>query len=217
MSTQNGTDKQINFLSWNPSGWGLFDGSDHQQNLPGQPDPLALLPDNPGQYDAILKIADNVDGSTAIPGSLSSLLVAQGFQDSLNVANKTHGLRIGGHLGVNGAGQRVITFKGGTHDNSFEPDTTLHSRGSQCTVKIGDWIDQTYDADHDIDLSNLRHIDGKPIDVGCNFRAWNINYGPNCKRLFWYSLGMTAYWWFKWSVRKIMGIPVGTPGPSFLS
>lgn len=216
MSTENGTDTQSNYLSGNPSGWGMFDGGTRQQNLPSMPVPLQLQPDNPAQYDAILKLSDGIDGRTCPPSSLSGLSIAQGFEDALNLANQAHHFMIGGKIGIGAGGRRVVTMKGGTHDNSFEPATQLCSRGQSCDVKIGDWMDQTYDADHDNDLSNLSHQDGKPVRVGCNFRSSNITFGPNCRRLFWYSVGMTAYWWLKWTVRAVMRIPVGKAGPSFL-
>ena len=215
--TVTGTDKQANFLSGsgNPAGWGYFEGSKDARAVPEMPLPLALMPDNPQNWDATLKLADGLDGRTLPAGALSGLTIAQGHEDALNIANGAHHITVGGRLGVGAPGLRVITLKG-VHDIAFEPDTTLESRGTQCEVKIGDWLDQTENASTGIDLSNLRHLDGGKIRVGANFRDQITSWGPNCVRAFWYSVGLTAYWWIKYLARKALRIPVGVSGPSFL-
>ena len=215
--TVTGTDVQSNYLSGsgNPPGWGLYEGSQKAQPLPAMPLPLSLTPDNPAQYDAILKLCDGLDGRTLPTGSLSGLKVSQGTEDAVNIANGAHHLTLGGVFGGGATGLRVITLKG-CHDVSFEPGTKLLSSGGWCDVKIGDWLDQSENADANHDLTNLSRVDGAKVRVCCNYRASNITFGPNCTRLFWYSVGLTAYWWLKYCVRKALRIPVGKSGPSIL-
>ena len=211
--TVSGTDVQQNFLSCSNGQWGLCDGTPQQKNLDAMPDLSGafLLPLNPKRFDAIFKISDGTTGLT-----LDGLRVAQGAEDSLNVSCRCSGLRLGGLFGIGEPGLRCITLKGGLSNVMFLDGTRLMSRGTQCDIKVGDWMDQTYDACTILDVSRIVHDDGKPIVIACNHRD-QLGVGPNQQVKFWYSTGLTAYWYFKWAARKVARIPVGKPGPSFLS
>ena len=216
--TVTGTDHQGNFLSCSNGQWGLYEGLPNMMPVADWTSALKnLQPTNPQSYDAILKLCDGTTGLT-LPG----LSVAQGNEDSLNIANHANKLVLGGDFGIGAPGLRVITIKGGVNVISFLPGSTLHSRGTQTDIKIDDWIDQTYNPSSYLDLTNLRHVDGKPIRVATNYRASNIILGPNCVPHRLYAAEVTAYWYIKYTARALplpptwKSIPVGSPGPAFL-
>jgi hypothetical protein len=209
-TTTTGTDTQFNYLSCSNGNWGYYDGSAKAVPLPYMPLPLNLRPTAPLTYDVILKIADGTAGLELI-----GLEVSQGYEDSVNIANKASGLHLLGDFGLGeGQGLRCITIKGGVR--SVIISGRIMNRGSNCDIRIGDWIDQTTVPCHDIHLVGMSHIDGKRIRVIRNFRD-EAFLSPNCKLLLWQSLGLTAYWYFKYVVRAIMRIPVGQSGPTWLS
>jgi hypothetical protein len=118
-----------------------------------------------------------------------------------------------GDFGVNGwKGLHAFTIKGGS--SNIHISGLIHSRGSETDVDIGGWSDQTYNKSTNI-FVDVKHIDGKPVRVRIG-RATNVTLGAGCKEDKLGSLGLTAYWWFKWTVRKILGIKVGESGPSWL-
>ena len=73
---------------------------------------------------------------------------------------------------------------------------------------------QTYNYNENIVL-NLRSTNGSTIKVSIG-RAKNVSLQGDCKKDTFGSLKLTAYWWIKWIVRKILGIKVGQSGSSWL-
>jgi hypothetical protein len=216
-STVNGTDTTKNYFSIinNPDGslgYVIDAGMDTQHSVFSLPTTNGLLPLIPPAYDAILKINAN---SVSIP----SLIIPQGHEDSLNIADNSSGVRVTGLFGDGpSSGLRVITIKGGCSMITLAGIIMHHGTSYwDGDISIDDWIDQTYNASKLIDVSGLSMADGSSIKVVKNFRAGTIIYGPNCKLAIIPSIWRTAYWWFKFYVRKILGIKVGQAGPSWLS
>lgn len=224
MSTLAGNDTQSNAVSISSGIASFGAGGPNPQWIPTLPSPLVINPaalfiplpsgytTNPASYDAILKVSDNTNDLT-----LASVSLAQGFEDSLNLNNHACGNHIQGDFAVSGpAGLRVITIKGGSSSNVIAG--VIHQHGTSEDVKLGDWSDETYDSSTSNDLSGLTMADGSPVTVVVG-RATGTKLPAKVKVLFWKSLLLKGYWWFKWTVRHTppWRTPVGTPGPSWLA
>ncbi len=161
------------------------------------PDPLVFEPVDFQNYDAILKICDH---SSHI--NLSDLKVAQGKEAAVDINNKVSDVSLQGEFGTIGTtGNQVITVKGGSHD--IKISGIINSRGTVNEVTMGRWADQSYDITYNVDLSELRRTDGDKIRVIIG-RATKPNLGPNCRILFWLSLGEKIYWWAKFILVKLV-------------
>lgn len=223
MSTLNGSDTQQNCVSISSGIASFGAGGPNPQWIPTLPYPLVINPaalfiplpsgysTSPAAYDAMLKVSDNTSNLT-----LTGVSVAQGYQDSLNLNNHASSNHIAGDFAVSGpAGLRVITVKGGSSNNVIAG--VIHQHGISEDLKIGDWSDQSYGLSTSNDLSGLKMADGSPVTVVIG-RATGTKLPGNCKILLWSSLGLKAYFWFKWAVRQIppWRTPVGTVGPNWL-
>lgn len=226
MATIAGTDIQNNFFSADAGGCGIGIGGAHPLPLPANSFPadgiydpsnatsvlakqLGANPTAPASYDAILKLSDSLSNVT-----LSKVQVVQGYEDSLNLNNHVNGVVVSGDFSITGApGLRVITVKGGCTNVTISG--VIHQHGSSEDVKVDDWSDQTYNGSTGITL-NLIASDGKPVVVVARYGC-GLSLQGGCKRNVIGSIGLTLYWWFKWTARKVSGIKVGQTGPSWLS
>lgn len=159
-------------------------------------------PDGAKNYSDILKFS-NQQGFT-----LMGCRVDQGTDDSVDMNRFCKDIVLDGTFGIGVGGNQVLTIKGGCK-NIWVTGTSHGNR-----VEIGNWSDQTYDLSENI-LVNLTSVNGQPIMVSIG-RAKNVSLQGNCKKDTFGSLKLTAYWWIKWIVRKILCIKVGQSGPSWL-
>ena len=208
MATLNGTDTQQNYFSLSAVVCTIgAGGPDPAQTT--LPSPLVFDPPSPQSYDAILKIGDGAGGF-----NWSGLKVAQGYQDSVNLNNDAHDISLSGDFAVDGgSGLRVITIKGGS--TGIKISGTIHTASGKIYVKLGDWSDQTYDISKGVDLTGLFSANGQPVYVILGHVS-NVTLGT-CKVDWIKSVELKCYFWFKWAVRKLMRIPVGTSGPKWLA
>lgn len=158
--------------------------------------------DGAKNYSDILKFSDQ-QGFTLI-----GCQVDQGKEDSVDINNFCREITLDGKFGIGGGGNQVITIKGGC-DTVWVTGTSYGNR-----IEIGNWSDQTYNKSKNIVL-NIASANGQPIKVYIG-RAENVSCQGNCKKDTFGSLKITAYWWFKWIIRRILGIKVGQSGPSWL-
>lgn len=183
-------------------------GLPSQHNVDELPSDLKFDPDNPSIYNDILKFSGAANVSL-----LNGVVVAQGKEDSVDMNRFCTNITLQGDFGMgNVQGNSAFTIKGGSKD--IQLFGTIHNRNKETDVDIGNWSDQTYDESTNISV-HVNHADGKPVRVRIG-RASNITLGENCKEDKFGSLQLKAYWWFKWLVRKILGIKVGQSGPSWL-
>lgn len=208
MSSSTRTD--INYFSIGEQ-YVFFAGSDHPQTVDSIPTPPIFTPENPSQYAAILKASGSDKGIW-----IDSPVIAQGHENAIDINNRSKNIKYSNAtIGATGEnGDQVITIKGGSTD--IQITGVLHTRGNRQSVDVdvGNWSDQSYNNSERITL-NLTHVDGKKINVRIG-RAKNVILLGSCKQMVFASLVLKAYWWFKWLVRKVLKIPVGTKGPSWL-
>lgn len=176
------------------------------------PAPPVFTPDNPGAFDAIVKVCD---GTTGV--YLLGLVVSQGMENAIDCNNGANHCAFDGDIGVpTGAAlptlpDQCITVKGACHDLLFKG--TLHSRGRIAECVIGAWSDQSHDSAYSLDFSQLIHSDGQPIRfvfgrvkhplLALIGHAPDISLPRGANVLFWRSLGEMAYWWGKWVLVKV--------------
>lgn len=206
-STPGKTDVQFNYFSVANNQCGIGEGGPNPQPATYPATPI-FTPDNPAQYSAILKLSNSTFGL------FPNITASQGNQDSLNIADHVHDTAVTGDLAIIGSpGLRVLTVKGGC--TYIWVDCTLHGHGTSEDVKVGDWMDQTYNYSDHVDLAGCKEADGSKINVIVG-HAKHVVLGPNEHYEFLPSMELKAYWWFKYGVRQVLGIPVGTPGPKWL-
>jgi hypothetical protein len=201
-------DVQYNYASDAGGLWGYgLGGPTPQPNAPA-PTSFVFEPSNPAQYSAIFK-CDKLNDTT-----FAEVRAAQGNEDSLNLNNVCLNVRISGDFSTQGPpGLRVITIKGGCH--SITVSGTLHGHGTSEDIKIGDWSDQSTDVSSTIDLTGLHEADGSKIKVVIGHASGVLlNSDEVIDQVT--SDTLVAYWQLKYDTRKELGIPLGTPGPSWL-
>lgn len=207
------TRTDVNYLSINDNNvYVLFAGRPDFEYLDEFPDPPMMTPRNSLQYASILKICH-----PWVPIEIDGLTLSQGHENCIDIDDKViHGVKLTNvKFGVDfGAGDQVITIKGNCVNIYIQG--VLYSRGKRggVDVDIGNWCDQTYGMSYNITL-DLKHIDGKPVNVRIG-RAKDVTLLGECKKMFWGSVGLKIYWWVKWAIRKILRIPVGVKGPSWI-
>jgi hypothetical protein len=223
MATESGTDKQDNFFSATATGSGIGTGGPIQISLPvgffptdGIYDPAdatsqlyALKGANssdPSKYDAIVKLCNGEKADVVVKA-------AQGFEDSVNMADGFSGSISGTLATSSNPGKRTITDKGNPGAIIYGPITIANNAGR---IELGMWLDQSYAASGKRDLSNVRNANGTPVVVVVGHAAWpKTNSSQKIDILA--SIGFKFFWWFKRVARIVKKVPLGTVGPtSFL-
>lgn len=196
-----------NYYSVGASSITVNAGGPDTYNVDKLPDDLVFAPDPNKKHSDILKFSQSVDQT------LDGVTVSQGLEDAVDMNNRCRNIVLKGDFGVNGwKGLHAFTIKGGVEN--IRISGLIHSRGSETDVDIGGWSDQCYNLSKNI-FVDVKHSDGNPVRVRIG-RATSVTLGAGCKENKLASLGLTTYWWFKWLVRKVMGIKVGEHGPSWL-
>jgi hypothetical protein len=192
-----------NFFSLDAQNAVWFAGTDEWCYETG-PIPTELMPENPQDWDAILKTSNRSDTY------LKELRIAQGRENALDQNNRTRDCSFQGDFGV-GSGplrqpnpDQVITTKGGSHDIVYSG--TIWSKGRNADVVVGAWSDQSHDISTDLDYSGLSRVDGQPVTFILS-RCARVKLPPNAKVLRLKSLGYSIYWWAKFAAVKLHLLP----------
>jgi hypothetical protein len=197
-------EKDVNYLSVSQGVWEYFSGSDNPEPAI-QPIPFVAMPENPKDYDAILKIS-NSQGIFIQDAEL-----AQGKENCVDCNNRAADCQIHGEFGLIGkTGEQVITVKGGCHHLVFSG--VIYSKGMECDLEVGAWSDQSFDPSSHLNFISLSRANGQPITfkfgrvnnpISCLLgKPKDIILPINAKVLFWASLGEMGYWWVKWGLVK---------------
>ncbi len=207
-STLTNSDKQLNYLSVSNGIAGLWEGGPNATSCPLPVNSQVIQPTGP--CDATLKICDSTNGLT-----LAGIQVYQGLQDSVNLQNQAHDITLAGDFALGSTpGLQAFTIKGGCYNVTISG--VIHQHGTYADVTIGEWSDQFQGPTHDLDLTGLKMADGSPIKV-VMAQSSGVKLPASPTVLFWKSVELKAYVWFKGLVRRILRIPAGTSGPSWLS
>lgn len=178
-----------------------------------------ITPNNLMNWDLSLidgsKYASIVKLTSGIVFSQDGMNISQGLENSVDINNHANVL-ISGVFGTpdNTIGDQIISVKGGS---TAIIRGYLSGRGkrNQADILIDNWSDQSFSGST-VNLLALSHTDGKKIRVVLRYGASKVELGEYAEVMKFASIKMTAYWWIKYIVRKIMRIPLGTKGPSFL-
>lgn len=206
MSDSTRTD--VNYLSYTGDGsWMRDAGSGHDFPVHGIPEDGVIAPPNPEAYASSLKLAD---GAVI---ELNGLDVAQSKECTIDINNHCN-VEISGKFGTEGSpiGDQIFSIKGGS---SAGIAGELRGRGHRlgADLIVDNWSDQSYSGST-VDVTELKHSSGRLPKVVKRYGASTIK--GNHEVLVWPSVKLTAYWWVKWTVRKILRIPVGKKGPSWI-
>ena len=194
-------EKDKNYLSLNSQSIVWFAGTDQEREDPGPlARPLILTPDNPKDWDSILKCSGRQQTI------LSGVVVSQAKENVLDINNRSAGLSFDGEWGITGKeGEQVFTIKGASHD--IKLGGPVHSRGTKADIVIGCWSDQSNDPAYNIDLTDLYYVSGRPLTVVVGRvaspilalfgKSKSLKMPKNSKVLFWASVGEILHWWGK--------------------
>lgn len=203
-------EQDVNYLSLNRTSIVLYAGTPDETEVHVVADsdiPVDLVPPDVKHWDSILKCSDRHDTT------LTGLRVAQGKENSLDINRGSSGLTFSGDWGVVGnTGEQVMTIKGGSF--TIHLSGTVYSSGTDCDLEIGCWSDQSMEVVHDLDLSGLKHVVGRPLTVVLGrvrqpWKAWigkapdDIRLPAGAKVLVWGSIQEQLYWWAKRAAVKL--------------
>ena len=207
------TSIDVNYLSYacdlqGNCAWSLKAGSPDIKQVPAPADnSTAFLPDNPTQYASILKLADRANIT------LDNLVVEQGSECTVDINNNVTATVTGtfGNSTPN-IGNQIFSVKGNCN---VTINGTLKGAGNRMNadILVDNWSDQDYSGST-IDLTNAKHETGRKLNVV--YRVGSSKIKGDCNKLLLPSIGLTAYFYLKLLVRKVMGIKQGQKGPSFL-
>jgi hypothetical protein len=208
------TSIDINYLSYacdsqGTCAWSLSAGSPDivQVPAPAYNDDNAFLPPNPTNFASILKLAD----SAVI--TLHCFAVEQGRECSVDVNNKVNAT-IRGVFGnsTNNIGNQIFSVKGNSNVTIVG---TLKGAGNRLNadILVDNWSDQDYNGST-VNIVNAIHETGRKLNVV--YRIGSSKIIGDCNKLLWQSIQLTAYFFIKLIIRKVMGIKQGHKGPSFL-
>lgn len=209
-SMSSSTQIDVNYLSVaaysGVNQWTLFAGSDRVTGATF-PEDGVITPENPTQYASILKVADNANIN------LKNLTISQGRECAVDINNHVITM-LDGTFGsdADGVGNQIFSIKG---SSAVIIAGILKGAGNRlgADVLVDNWSDQAYGGSL-VDLTNAKHATGRKIKVVKRFFASKVT--GDVEILYWQSVKMTAYWYLKLVVRKILKIKVGQKGPSWL-
>jgi len=202
------TKVDVNYISCSNGVWGMNEGGPNPTSCAPLADGAVLTPANPTSYASILKLCDN---STV---TLKGLVVEQGSEGSVDINNHAT-VNLQGTFGNSaGGGNQIFSIKG---QSSAVIAGTLKGSGNRqgADLVCDEWSDQAYGGSS-VDLTNAKHETGRKLVVVKRYGASNVTLGLNAQVAVLPSIELTAYWWLKWTVRKVTGIKVGQKGPSWL-
>ena len=197
----------VNYLSYARGQWALNAGRPDVKNIP-EPTNFDLSNINGEEYASILKL------TFGIIFKRKGLKIPQAKECAVDTNNDTI-IDIEGEFGTdNMIGDQIFSIKGNAHATI---SGLLIGDGDRmkADILVDNWSDQTQKGSV-ADLTNLKHKTGRDINVVKRYFASKIIGGKNIKVLWFQSVKLTAYVWLKWIVRKILRIPNGQKGPSWL-
>ena len=92
---------------------------------------------------------------------------------------------------------RVLTLKGGSSRNYFSHWVVIR-HGPVVDIEIGDWSSFNLSRSRDNHFHNWQADDNGPITYAYRVGCAPIFTSTYTKHLWWRSIGLTFYWWFKY-------------------
>jgi len=178
-----------NYFSVSNGTYQYFAGTDKVQSVDYPPSPLIFGTDANESWDTYVKVCDGTKGL-----QWAGLRAKQGNENSLDLNNRVENCQLAGDWGWGGgAGDQVITVKGGCHDISI--GGVIWSRGNNADYVQDAWSDQSSDLCLGIDLGVLTRADGQPVTIILGRFGSKIAVYPPSYRVLWLkSWGYSLYW-----------------------
>jgi hypothetical protein len=204
----------VNFLSLGEEGktWVTYAGSEAAEIVENDETLLKLLKQLDQDREELASLL-KISGRSFV--DINGLNIGQGRECSVDINDRSTAVLSAGEYGSrNLKGDQVFSVKG---FSTAIISGVFRGRGkrNKADVLIDNWSDQDYRGSL-VNLSRSRHEDGKPINVVLRYGASKVILGENAKVLVPQSVGLTVYWWIKWTIRKILFIRVGQRGPKWI-
>ncbi len=107
---------------------------------------------------------------------------------------------------VEPTGQYVVTCKGGSNFNRFL-NWTLRAHGRDVDFEFGNWHSLNFQRSEGNSIEGCRAADGRPITYCYRWGCRPIIVDTKTKHLWWRSIGLTVYWWWKYFFHRIFNRP----------
>lgn len=186
--------------------WYFASGTPDVKILTEEPAGVMIV-DDPSKYSVTLKLCDGITLTK------TDLDVPQSRESAVDIQNRAV-VTLVGKFGTTGdqVGYQIFSVKGGSTAKLIG---TLRGEGHRLNadILVDMWSDQCFGGSV-VDLSQLKHESGRKIKVVKRYGASTIH--GDCQVLVIPSIEETIYWWAKWIVRKVMRIPLGAKGPSWI-
>lgn len=151
--------------------------------------------DDPLAFDDTLKL------SHAVNFIGRQLWVRGGRENAVDMNRGCRNVRLEGCTLVAGRHCAVV-IKGGSSDISLARVAIVEPVGAY-DIELGGWSDQSFDLTRRVTLADVSRRDGQPVRVVVGRAELPAIVGGNCQVLFWRSLLLQAFWWLKYSARKV--------------
>lgn len=143
-----------------------------------------LFPENPQQYNDILKFSNAVDCCA------KNCIIAGGSEDCIDMNRNCDGIHIL-NCRLSPYGKQGFTIKGGSKNITIE-NTLFTINPSNVEIELGNYSEQSDEPPTNINLINVRRLDGGAVRVKClNACTCTVNV-INCENVKVYKP-----WWVK--------------------
>lgn len=183
-----------NWLSFSGDTLMWYLGTDHPE--PCARVPVEARPPNPLEWDSAVKVSGNTYPIH------TTIAIAQCRENALDI-NHSADVTVRGVFGHPGeVGEQVITVKGGSHHITLAG--AVESRGTNASIVLGQWSDQSTERSHHLDLGGLYSTTDEPLTVimvRVDHKTVTLPAGAKVLRVK--SLLWSAYWWAKLAAVKV--------------
>lgn len=151
---------------------------------------VSLEPDNPTEYDDIMKVYRCLDCR------FTDFVVEGGKEDCVDFGKESSGNDVR-RMKLTPNGRYAFTIKGESNGNEFY-DIELLSHGKDADIEIGNWSTYNYEKSTGNTFGGIYAKDKEPITYCYRWGCKPTFINSNVKHLWWRSIGLTFYWWFKY-------------------
>jgi len=151
---------------------------------------VSLEPENPTEYDDIMKVYRCRDCR------FLDFVVEGGKEDCVDLGKESYGNEFR-RMKLMPNGRYVFTIKGGSHMNYFK-EIEIVGHGNDVDIEIGNWSTSNFDHSKGNVFNGIWSRDDSLVTYCYRWGCKPTFINSDVKHLWWRSIGLTFYWWFKY-------------------
>jgi len=134
------------------------------------------------------------------------VIIRGGLEDVVDINNDCVGNTFSKFVIMQAGDTYVLTLKGDTSNNTLE-DWLIYGKGGKTVdIEIGNWSSYNFGRCTGNKFINWRREDGEPIRYAYRIGCKPTFVRTNTKHIWWLSIGLTFYWWFKFVKHRVFKI-----------